>query len=422
MRNFEKHDDMMRNSILPKVHNLLDTWRAPELGESAPNPDDLITCTSCITVGLRKPMKFKRSYLEAHVKWWEEQELTRRGEGMEPSPETPIACDFCRQGSVASELLASGVTMELLPCPSCLSNNLHPPSTFDRQAYLNRLQAITLQGSDAVCAFADFTRCAKENTDIAILDILSPNVFLSFVDGEDSRLAHELVQKFAREDPGVMFWPKPKHNLESSGARHERSRHAVRKSAVFVVFLSDEYFRHNVRQDEFRAAVENEKFILPLIVEPFAYWSGKEIPPKGVEISKWFPEDLLNKEMPGRATFWSILEHFHPIDFRTGDARAASEHFILQEVCSRCVPGIMTTSLDGLYAEWRSGLPEPVRRELERSKDVEVRLRTIFSCIDEDASGTLDVEELAPAMSMLGLQSDENTRLADLMIEVVSSI
>jgi len=361
-------------------------------------------------------MKFKRSHLEDHVRSWEQKELRRRGEGMEPSPEMPIACDFCRQGSVASELLANGVTLELLPCPSCLSNNLHPPSTFDKQAYLKRLQ-----DSEGVCAYDAFTRCAKENADIAILDVLSPNCFLSFVDGEDSRLAHELVQKFAREDPGVIFWPKPKHNPESSRARHDRSRHAVQKSAVVVALLSDDYFGSPSCAQEFRAAVENGKFILPLIVEPFAHWSGKQIPPNGVQISKWFPEDLLDETMPGRATFWSILKHFHPIDFRTVGARTVSEHFVLQEVCSKSFSGVTTRSLDGVYEEWRSGLPEQMRRELERSKDVEVRLRDVFSCIDKDASGTLDVEELAPAMNMLGLQSDENTRLADLMIEVVWS-
>ena len=399
----------MENLLLPTVHNLLDTWRRSTTARQDHNPNDQIACTSCVDIGLKHPMKFKRSFLEAHVQEWQRQEIIRRGSGMESHLEEEIPCDYCGKTCVASNLLSAGVAVDFIPCPSCLSNNLHPPFSFNRQDCV--LKLLGAQG------YNSSMRCVKEETDIRTLDLAIPNCFASYQNGEYTpSLMRKLAENLHHHDKDVLFWPENLDGLRTIDALHA-ARHAIRKSSVTVVFLSDEYFVSTNCIREFNTIVEEGKGIIALIIEPFSYFRGRCVPSKQEGLQQWYPNDSSSTEA-GLMTYWSILQFSHPIDYRTEGARVANEQLILREISEIFLSG--EDSLKLQYTRWRSELPEHSRKALTCAgvRNTEAYLKGIYAELDVDGSGSLDSSELTLALSMLGLKTDGATQLPTLMQEV----
>lgn len=413
VREPEKQKHMANTLLLPTVHRLLNSWWGASVNEAKPDHlDDQITCTNCISIGLRNPMKFKRCVLLAHVQKWQQEEMLRRGMGVDSQPETKFSCDFCQHGSTASDLLSTRATLESIPCPSCLSNNVHPPFSFSRPDALSKLHE---QGPNATL------QCTKEGTNLRLFDILVTNCFVSYADSRYLKLIHELTNNLHREDSRILFWPEmAQYTHGNAVAKLESTTHAIKKSSVVVILLSDGYFTSPDCIREFGSAVEHSKLLIPLIVEPFSFFKGQSVQKEGEKVPKWFQDDLPTRNEYGLVTHWSILEHFHPVDYRTSEVQTANADYILHEISSRFFAGTSKEKLDGKYSHWKSGLPDHARKVLQgaRTEVVENHIRQVFAQLDVDQTGSLDLNELKLGMTMLGLKTDNTTELSSLMAEV----
>ncbi len=379
--------------LVPTLHAMLDAWRAPTRNEAPPQPDDEITCTGCSRIGLKHPQKFRRRDVETYHKMFLQEEMLRRVEG-KTKLEPLYPCEYCGGESKASQLLDTGITSQCIPCPSCISNGYYPPMTFERNECRRRLRNN---------GHMDVLRCSKEAMDVRVLDILVPNCFLSHADGEDADGADKLAQALMREDGHVLVWPT------EAAATTQAARHAIRRSSAVVLLLSDNYFASARCIQEFSSAVQEEKLVIPLVLEPSSFFSEESVLQEADGWLQWYPDDS-----PDQCTCWSILKHFTPVDFRTHDARTRNVDQVLRLLST----GMEETA--GKYAHWKTGLEPVLLAALNRleHEDVGEHIRSVFATLDTDGSGSLDPCELATAMGMFGLMPDVHTQISCLMEEV----
>jgi len=143
-------------------------------------------------------------------------------------------------------------------------------------------------------------------------------------------------------------------------------------------------------------AVRYAMCILPLIVEPFSISKGRPVPARGHTVPKWYPDETQDShtdKIP--ATSCSILEHFHPFDYRTAEAQAVNAQRIFEEVASGIRSGLSAGVLAYTYSRSKVGLPQYIQKGVQGDpKDnVETRVWDIFSRLDCDGSGSLDLSE-----------------------------
>ena len=400
----DRQESTIRSLLIPSLRCLLDNG----LGQSlAARADDEITCRGCARIGLTCPMRVRRSALEAHLLQWQKEEMKRRVMGtteMEP----PFPCAYCGGGSTASQLLMAGVSRHLIPCPSCVANGLFPPFSFDRLECLRRLQ--TEEGH------ADKMRCVKEDTEIRLIDVIVPNCFVSYPEQMPvyADEARALVQALMREDNRILPWP-PK-----AVACPQSARHGIRRSSAVILLLSDHYFSSPDCARALAAAIEFEVLLVPLIVEPFAFFAGRAV--EALEEAdgrqQWYPNDSQSEaSASGLVTHWSFLRNLDPIDFRTPQARAACLPHILDRVSASLSLEDGKQERAQVSAQWRAGLSH-AQLEAIGQGDADLHIPAVFSRLDTDGSGCLDISELSTAMKLLGLETDGKTSMSSLMAEV----
>lgn len=223
--------------------------------------------------------------------------------------------------------------------------------------------------------------CPRCNCDIALVDIITPDVYASFCIPEPAcedcgiftirkLMPFRLVNHRGKHEGGWhcgrcdkrFEWVNPNKHQEASLAvmcqriekelgivcmRHTLfvARHgltkavqtssagAIAKCTIFVAILNDDYLRTPSSCKEFLCAVHSRRQILPIIVDP---WT---VPNVG---GKWYPADSVVRMDDGIpvAMPWSILRSFPPVDMRNVPrdvSKSAVEHDKVLQLLSSCI-------------------------------------------------------------------------------------
>ncbi|KAJ1491205.1 hypothetical protein T484DRAFT_3221726 [Baffinella frigidus] len=241
----------------------------------------------------------------------------------------------CEPGAVAGregewEKPTGGVD-ESLPCPVCETREIFPPGCF-------RKTECVLFFSESNTKKEGTLPCGKCRTAVRVLDILVPEVFVSYSWGVQAAGGHFPIQEMAKklqtsveETCGLLVWLDV-HGGIAAGDDHVRKMlEGVERARVVLVFLSDRYVMSVNCQLEFAHAVQHRRFILPCLVDG---WTGP-----GPESEGWWehartlcrqgyapyqcqdgtpPESAkpMLEDSHGRKLMWNALSLAEPLDLR----------------------------------------------------------------------------------------------------------
>mmetsp|Transcript_2337 Transcript_2337/g.5484 ORF Transcript_2337/g.5484 Transcript_2337/m.5484 type:complete len:317 (-) Transcript_2337:322-1272(-) len=143
------------------------------------------------------------------------------------------------------------------PCPSCLKAK-QPPHFFSRPTCLSLL-ARHLEAK-IYCK-----RCQKE---VDVLDVVPPQVFLSYNWGHDNstqKMVRQVKQKI-EDTTSLQCWLDVEGGINPGEDHMQRMEHGVSRCELFVMFVSDKYVKSANCRREYRRACETGKYIIPVFV------------------------------------------------------------------------------------------------------------------------------------------------------------
>ena len=244
----------------------------------------------------------------------------------------------CPRGHVVQleEALSKPPILQAVPCPMCLKRGRWPPYTFNRAKCLLHFSEEALEGGRAGAV-----PCLYCNENIRVLDIVVPEVFLSYNWGVRDEAAgtystQEIVRsmRFAIEDGAdVVTWFDVGGGMGAGQSVGAEMQQGVAKSTVVIIFLSDAYCSSGNCVREFLHAVKNSKFIIPVLVPnkgrtasgAASGWTGP-----GADDAQWWQHanscsDCKDPDT-GASFEWSALgkpAFGGPVDLRVADGNAA---------------------------------------------------------------------------------------------------
>ena len=358
--------------LMDDIKKALNEWRGRA---TSINTNDLVPerekhthtvalpCPSCMAQGKLPLGVIDRHQCETLASAWKEscnearmraitQMWTMRtvsAAGLEvPKPPT-IDCSWGHKLDVNRLLRdASIVILESIPCPSCMARGELPPFAFSRAECLTFFE----ESNNARTGFLDCPQCAKHGRPhIRVLDIISPEVFLSYNWGhkvDDRWSTQEIVKRFRRhiEDASdCLCWLDVEGGMSAGDELVTKMRDGVKNSHVVIIFLSDLYVNSTNCKRELVAALQDSKFIIPVLVPPgegeakSAGWGGGPSVPgrpwwhHAVDTCTCFKIPESDEPID-----WSALDDFEPIDLATlGEAAGLAE--VHKRILSRLYRG-----------------------------------------------------------------------------------
>lgn len=373
-------DATVSNELLPQVHKFLEEWR----GEAADNTavqDVLpkVPCSECVDAGVPEPHLFDREATRELLVRWRRDCLRRNSANAALIPqdsggdrELRVECNAGHR-ILASEVLSRAVIYDSLACPQCVRHCEVPPYCFKR----SRCLLYFSEDNQGRVGSLECSRClaAGRNPTIRVLDIVAPEVFVSYnwgvstvgSDGAKKYSTQTIVKPLRHRlelEDDLVCWLDVGGGMGAGQNLKVEMAEGVRKCTVVVVFLSDAYVNSNNCKREIEHTLSMGKYIVPVLLPDrgelpngiSSGWTGA-----GPEASDWWTHahrvsrDQTHPDS-GHIMSWSGLKHFVPIDMR-GDGqalpRSPAELEIRRRVLSRFHRGDhIRHRTRGSYARW----------------------------------------------------------------------
>mmetsp|Transcript_69115 Transcript_69115/g.144098 ORF Transcript_69115/g.144098 Transcript_69115/m.144098 type:complete len:662 (-) Transcript_69115:402-2387(-) len=252
-----------------------------------------------------------------------------------------------------ADVLSRAVIYDALPCPQCVLHGEAPPFCFNRSRCLLYFDE---HNSDRIGALeCHKCRAAGRPASVRILDIVSPEVFISYnwgvksvVDGTVVWSSHSIVKPLRRRldvEDEVVCWLDVGGGMGAGQDLKAEMIEGVRKSTVVLIFLSDLYVNSGNCKIELEHSIAMGKYIIPVLLPCrgkingiSSGWTGP-----GPENRGWWMHassichDNLHPET-GKLMSWSVLKEFVPIDMREKGQelpKSAAELEIRRRIVSR---------------------------------------------------------------------------------------
>ena len=326
------------------------------------------------------------------------------------------------------DLLAHATNYEAVPCPSCVDAKQLPPFCFSRQQCLEHASYPETLFKCPRCEEAD------RRVNLNALKIIPPHVFLSYCDGSEqmpevqsSMSTQSLIASIRlqlQQLTGLVLYTRAAKPGQSEGGTLQCDQHpALSPSRAVLVFLSDAYCASEVCRRECSSAIQEAKYLLPVLLPtrgPSSGWTGA-----GGERKDWWihaQECASDPEITARhhrreAMNWSALSLFSPIDLRDRPGQQGGtqgqdlQETAVFEIVQRLQVLLHRRSpaqreLENKYTTWRRTLLlqrlQSFPRNPSPSCDWPVLMRTLaqearkaFDTLDADADGKLSEEQLS---------------------------
>ena len=314
----------------------------------------------------------------------------------------------------------------------------------------------------------------EEESAIPIMDVLTPNVYVSYDEGADviankklfqstEPIVKFLVQQISQLSDLVCCFQvdKRRQREEENALSNEEVEAAERRvkleggsfkvhrgllsSSVALILLSDAYCCQDSCVREFLFAVKQNKYIIPVLLPskgpvneggPESGWTG----PGGENTNWWHHASELStcRDPDTKDAFsWSALSLFSPIDLRDMDVHDqdcwdmekfsdAVFHISKLLQCFFHRDSLMPNKLQAKYASWRRTLLlerlksfqaytlAPIMQRVHDDKILKTEARALFNALDTDQDGTVTKEVLAywGAVGGVPMEKDELGMLA----------
>jgi len=343
MKDSEKRSITVR-TLHQDIARVLEEWRG-EAADASSRRSVRVPCVTCVKERIVPPGGFDRSQCVTAQEEWREGTLRNFGKRMTPPPPPVLTCSHGHPQDVRV-ILSSSAIHDSIACPSCLEHpENHPPWCFSRSELLSFFDEANEQRLGAMTC----PKCAKlELPPLRILDIIAPEVFLSYqwghrtqlFDGTSRYSTQEMVKKFRsliEVQADVLCWLDVGGGLASGQQLLLQIEQGMERAFVAVLFMSDAYCNSDNCLREFTWAVHGGKYLIPVLVPPpddapHTGWTGH-----GHGDVFWWKHarDCCKGEgaVEADSVPWEALQEFTPIDLR--HARDEAEHEIVRRVLAR---------------------------------------------------------------------------------------
>ncbi len=287
------------NELLPQIYKFLEEWR----GE-APDPSafaaayDRIPCMKCHDDAVADVHIFSRKECEAklHAARRAQQSVAMARQAQASDKiDDPVLLETCRHKhtSKVADILSSNVIYSAVPCPCCVQHGQIPPFCFDREECL--LYFSEEDDKHVGSKTCPFCKKANRQSNHRILDIIAPEVFLSYNWGNEDPVTKEYsTQKIVKrmrphieQDAGVVCWFDVGGGMGAGQNPRKEMEEGIRKCTVVVIFISDAYCKSGNCIREFLHATQHSKYLIIVLV-----------PGEGSKGKGWTgpgPEDKVNR-------------------------------------------------------------------------------------------------------------------------------
>jgi hypothetical protein len=357
----------VESQLLDRIYKCLDEWRGEvPMAFASKDLEDSIICPQCIEEQMAEPGVFSREQCRLKLRDWRVRQNKLRSEQMQAGTGQVFdrvyheACIHDHRFDVEN-LLARSISYDAVPCPTCVRSQQFPPFSFSRETCLQHFRATTT--SSDVCMDCPVCESAHRRSRIRVLDILPPQVYISFHEGVQEMIGaktvmstQELVQSMQtgiqRLSDFLCWFEAGRTTLGLYSGAQEDTRAGVEMhvgatmSSVMILFLSDAFCASNVCVREYLHAARSAKLIIPVLVPdkgpifeggPASGWTGA-----GGHDKRWWLHAMncssCRDPDSGKSFTWSALSLFPPIDLRDAtDAsrvQQATEHEIAKQLLS----------------------------------------------------------------------------------------
>jgi len=439
--------------LVSQINTHLEEWRGTVPAQLQASKQ-IVPCPICTSEGLdvSGEQQFNRDECEELFADWKRKENSRRAEEAELAGgdvHTAVAEDSLPQPTMkcghghelpVGEVLSHSVIYEAIPCPRCVLAKQVPPYCFLRQKCLLYFSEENVQRKGALDC--QFCAAAGRLSSIRILDIITPEVFISYQWGlRDANQKDRLfTQQFVNDlririeqTADVICWIDIAGGLTVGSNLMSEMMQGIRNCTVVLLFLSDSYVNSDNCKREYLSAVRFSKFVIPVLAPDLGKitirtatgdsrkvctgWSGKD----GREKDWW--KHILNvceeSKDPdsGETIDWSWLSRFEPIDMRSEvqkEPGSPAEIQIVRRICSRFHrQGYINHVPTHQYSAWKEN--KEVLKIFDCLKDVDVdsesgeqQLRRFFDGMDEDGNGSISATELRKRLERFGMTVTED--------------
>ena len=467
--------------LIDRICSLLGSWRgsAPDF---APEQSDHMPCQQCIDTCSDNPYTFNRKECKSKLRQWQSTENQAIYEQRSDNAGTRhFATETCANGHTVmiERLLKSSLVYDAVTCPSCILRDQIPPFCFSREHCRRLLQEPSEPHRwwqySQVCMYCPMcSEANEEESAIPIMDVLTPNVYVSYDEGADviankklfqstEPIVKFLVQQISQRSDLVCCFQvdKRRQREEENALSNEEMEAAERRvkleggsfkvhrgllsSSVALILLSDAYCCQDSCVREFLFAVKQNKYIIPVLLPskgpvneggPESGWTG----PGGENTNWWHHASELStcRDPDTKDAFsWSALSLFSPIDLRDMDVHDqdcwdmekfsdAVFHISKLLQCFFHRDSLMPNKLQAKYASWRRTLLlerlksfqaytlAPIMQRVHDDKILKTEARALFNALDTDQDGTVTKEVLAywGAVGGVPMEKDELGMLA----------
>jgi len=272
---------VVRIRLLPRVKQMLRTWRAQSPAESylvvglstgftAAPGHDVVRCganhgggETCGHAFSRKDLEKRRDAKVMNAT------VTPTGDDNEIAS---IRCHQCRTDHRVRDLLAPP---EVRPCPACARKGAEEGGYFcARECRLRMGEGLEQRIYEAPCKV-----CGEQ---VSLFDVFPPEVYCSLNTpaNELPALMSDLI-KAIEVDADVLVWAARREGQRRGGADAE-SRRALALAPVVLLFLTEEYATSLECAAEMREAVKAGKLIVPVLLQGLAREAEQAFPSQGV--------------------------------------------------------------------------------------------------------------------------------------------
>jgi hypothetical protein len=296
MRNMKASPDELlskvRNELLPQIYKFLEEWR----GE-APDPSafaaahDRIPCMKCNDESVMDVDIFSRSQCEEQLQSWRTQCQTQESEARQDQAgqvfEKEVLIKTCKHGHKSSveDILSSNVIYSAVPCPCCVQHGQVPPFCFNRETCLLYFSEDALEHAREGSVKCPICEKADRPSSLRILDIITPEVFLSYNWGKELSTQKIVNPMRLRIEQGacVVCWFDVGGGMGAGQNHIQEMEEGIRKCTVVVIYISDAYCKSPNCLREFLHATKHSKYLIVVLVPdhgpvypggPSSGWTG----------------------------------------------------------------------------------------------------------------------------------------------------
>ena len=296
MRNMKANPDevlsKVLNELLPQIYKFLEEWWGEAPNQSAfAATYDRIPCMKCNDEFVMDVDIFRRSKCGEQLQSWKFQCQTQETEARQDQDgrvlEKKVLIETCKHGHKSSveDILSSNVIYSAVPCPCCVQHGQVPPFCFNRETCLLYFSEDTLEHVREGSVTCPMCEKAGRPSSLRILDVITPEVFLSYNWGKELSTLKIVNPMRLRieQGAGVVCWFDVGGGMGAGQNHIQEMEEGIRKCTVVVIYISDAYCKSPNCMREFLHATKHSKYLIIVLVPdhgpvslggPSSGWTG----------------------------------------------------------------------------------------------------------------------------------------------------